>query len=400
MSLSARGEEVLRELIRPHESIAEKLNSTEYPVVKLKFEGKYSELYVYQEALDAYGPGLEKKLISAAHYFDQVVCEDFKEILNIHPLFHSKTQKNGDRIILLFDHKLPYRGHHSRLLTQLYQRDFILIDTFENLETNYLRYRLPHELQHVVRYHFNENEEDWVNEGLSGIIEHLLSLEFPTKNLEKYKSFNEISLNDSFHKEGDNGIHYFNTFFYFYYLYQNFGGVELIKKLIQSPHSGIKNIEKVLGKEGKKNLALSQFYTFQKSFINYQLALKLNLFRKSIDSHGGFLELKLSEGNVPDEEQSYFVNSFVLPYNKAIALKPLSSKYYDVNQKCITLTLEEQSPLLAVLIDMHAPDPQKVIQIMESDRKFCVSDVMNSGQFVVVINPETERHPFILSNKK
>lgn len=396
-----RGEEILRELIRPFQEYKNETREgyprKEYPIVRLPFEGTCSELYVYKEVLDSEEEGIRAKLYSAASYFDHIVCKDFKNRVGIDPLYNGKLGKNGSRIILLFDHNLAYPGHHSRLLTKTYERDFILLDIKGNLDSNYLRYRLPHELQHVVRYHFNENEEDWVNEGLSYLVEFMLTHEFPVGNLDVYKSFNNISLNESFRKK-DADINYFYTFLYFYYLYQNFGGQGLIKQLIESPLSGIQSIEAVLNKESLSKGNLSSFYSFENSFINFQLALKLNLFKKRIASYEGMLELKLKEGYVAEEYQDYNVSSFVLPIDMNVGILPLTSKYYDINQKCIKFITDANSPILAVFVDLYNSNSKNAVRILEPDKKACVSDVIHAGQFLIIINPTTERHFFKILN--
>ncbi len=337
-----------------------------------------------------------KNLYSIVKYFDQVVCPQFKRKFSIDPLLIPSNKSKRSKIIILVDDKLPHLGFHSRILETKYNRDFIILDLKEDSFIGDQKYLLPHELQHVVRHHFNRNEEDWLNEGLSVVTEFLMTEEFPIKYLREYKSLGNLSLIDHY-QYNIHGIKYFNNFLYVYYLYQNFGGIELVKRLIMSPYSGVKNIDSVIKAVTKNKKDLSSFASFKGSFINYQLALVLNLYRNQIESNGGILELKLALGGVPAQDQDYIVNTGVLPVNVPISLMPASSQYYDLSKKCVNVTVEENSSLVAVLIDMDAPDSEPYVKEMKPNKNYCISRESGIGQYLIIINPDhTKKQKFMI----
>src|SRR5581483_11456183 len=72
--------------------------------------------------------------------------------------------------------------------------------------------------------------------------------------------------------------HYFFDFFFIYYLYRHFGGMDLIRDLISSGLSGAASIDQALGR--RKALEPDEFkrgfYGFRPALYNYQLALLAN----------------------------------------------------------------------------------------------------------------------------
>jgi hypothetical protein len=397
--------EPLRELIRPFEQAGSV--RPVYPVRRLLFEGLYSEVYVYQNILDSAARDpksghssefLERKLIQVARFFDQEVCPRFKNLFGIDPLegFGLGPGRRNDKIILLFDSDLRSKGYHSRTLTELYHRDFILFDVLENLDSNALKYRLPHELQHVIRYHFNRSEVDWLNEGLSIMVESLFNEEFPIGYLEKYNNLGGLTLFEKFDKE-NSSENYFNNFMFIYYLYHHYGGIRLIRELMKSPHSGVNNLNAQLVRLKPKNQQMAQYFTFERAFSNYQLALILNPYRDRIESFG-FFDLMLNRANLPSRLHDYSTRSGILPTKTPISLPPGTSNFYDLEEKCFSIEVRRQSTLLLVLIDMSSTIPSQAIQILQNHKKYCVQNLLRTGQILAIINSDPEKsQPFLIS---
>lgn len=271
----------LHELIRPLAKPA--AIKTPHAVNKLKYEGRYTQIYVYTDVLQKNQSNqFEQDLENIARYFDQEICPRMQELLQL-PILNRQQ-----KIILLFDENLSYRGYHSRILAEKYQRDFILLDINQNLDSNALKYRLPHELQHIVRYHYNKAESDWLNEGLSVFAEFLVNEEFPVKYLDAFSNLGGHQLSKSPKNNGEQSFIYFNSFLFVYYLYQHYGGIDMIRQLLRSTKSGWQNIDQVLAQQKSVPPKLKSFYNFKKAFINYQLALVLNPFRDTIESQGFF----------------------------------------------------------------------------------------------------------------
>jgi hypothetical protein len=380
----------LSALIRPLSSGAQMKDS--YPLSKLSYRGQWTEAYIYTDVLRRHSDiKFKEDLLATIRYFDQEVCNRFSDVYGFSPI-----RPGQEKIILLFDENLSFKGFHSRILEEQYRRDFILIDINENLDSNALKYRFPHELQHLVRYHYQPAEEDWLNEGLSVFTEYLFNEEFPILYLEKYNDLAGRSLFGRLESENRTG-NYFNNFLFIYYLYQHYGGMDLIRELMRSPQAGAENIGTTLQRFKNKQKGLkSDYYSLEKAFINYQLALILNPYREVVESDG-FFDLKLDLANLPSEFHKFSARTGILPLETAITLDLMTSHFYDLETRCFAVEMKPKTKLLAVLINMSSNTSDQAIQVLKNNKIYCVDELRQVGQFIAVINPDSkESQPFII----
>lgn len=384
MTLSVQAE-FLPELIRPLAFDQGDLKT--YPLRKIFFNGEYSEGYIYSDCEKVhFKENLEDKLFLALEYFDKVVYPRFQDLFYSH--IENKRKHSQSKIILLFDCKLSHSAYHSRTLFQKYRRDFILINIDENFDSNFLKYKFPHELQHLMRYHFNSSELPWLDEGLSVFATFLMTEEFPIKYLESYNHLEGRNLFFDY-KKINSSENYFNNFFYIFYLYRHYGGLDLIKKLMNSEKSGYENINNALSSLVSTNKEQKKFFNFEKSFINYQLALILNPYKNKIESDN-FFDLELESANVNNDNTYFGVASGILPLNKIIALPAVTSNYYELDKKCIQIEFNSDSKIFPVFIDMQNKNPNKAFQVMVNHKTYCLDQVYHSGQYLVIINPDPD----------
>ncbi len=381
--------------IRPFERVHP---GHQYQVVRLPFSGLVTEGYMYADARDGLDPILlEANLMRVLKYFDETVYSQFLSKVGVNDPGFRGQDRSENKIILLFDANLPVRAHHSPRMVEAYQRDFILIDLREAMESNALQYRLPHELQHVFRYHHNVNESDWLNEGLSEFIEYLVNDEFPVKSLMQTENLGLQNLTHDY-ATGAGDSDYFYNFFFVFYLYKHYGGRVLIQKLIQSREVGEASIDRAL-KEQAEFLPQSQrdFYSFGKAFVNFQLALGLNPYRDRIESHG-FFDLMLDSANVPKPLAAIGATITKFPRKgEAIFLIGGSARFYGIDRRCFHLEWKVETSLKAFLVDMTANKSEKAILNVSDEREYCLKQVKNTGQYLILINTNLNgEEPFIV----
>ena len=107
---------------------------------------------------------------------------------------------------------------------------------------------IAHELQHLIHYSFDENEEKWINEGLSELSTYVCGFEnkvhteefikFPFRTLDTWTG----DLND-----------YGKVYLFFRYLMYR-KGTEIINSLIHDKNNGIESLYTILGKNQFKQI--------------------------------------------------------------------------------------------------------------------------------------------------
>lgn len=347
-----------------------------FPVTRLAVDGQYTEGYIYSDV----APGADRtQLANIVRYFDEKIYPRFNETFG-DPRGHSRRQ---NKVVLLFDclkNKAP--AFHSRRLAK-YGRDIILMDLDSVLNSNYVNYYLPHELQHIARFANNPNESNWLNEGLSKFAEsYLNNQEFPTGYLDTYQTMIGANLLADSYLPTD-GRNYFNSFFFVYYLYRHFGGIDLIRKLIASPLTGIANVNAALAgmRSTETNHSAQSFYSFDKAFVNYEIALLLNPYSGSLES-GGFWDLKLGD-DTDSAHAAFGLRPETLPHAKRLRLKPTESRYFEVDERCVNLGLPPTGRLLALLVDLGSG---RTLKTVRPGQPACFESAKNSGHFLVFIN--------------
>jgi immune inhibitor A len=113
-----------------------------------------------------------------------------------------------------------------------------------SLAENYVDSVLGHEFQHMIHWNLDRNEDTWVNEGFSEMIEHLLGYQMGGFDY-LYSRNTDIPLLRWPSEVGSAGEHYGQAFLFMTYLYNRLG-TDFIRSLAAHPANGINAIDEVL----------------------------------------------------------------------------------------------------------------------------------------------------------
>ncbi len=102
---------------------------------------------------------------------------------------------------------------------------------------------IAHEMQHLIQWHTDGNEEAWLGEGLSELASELNG--FPAGRQSTYAARTDIQLNDLSHDVGDVSSHYAAASLFVLYLYDRLGQ-EFMQALVAHPENGLKGIDAAL----------------------------------------------------------------------------------------------------------------------------------------------------------
>jgi hypothetical protein len=106
---------------------------------------------------------------------------------------------------------------------------------------------ISHELQHLVHYHGDPNEESWVNEGLSQVASEMGG--GGTDGIASFLAAPDTQLN-YWPSIGDSGIHYAESELFFDYVLDHYGGRQNAKALVDQPANGIAGVQAYLDHYG------------------------------------------------------------------------------------------------------------------------------------------------------
>ncbi|HPX94859.1 MAG TPA: immune inhibitor A [Brevefilum fermentans] len=103
---------------------------------------------------------------------------------------------------------------------------------------------LAHELQHMIHWHIDKNEETWLNEGFSMLAE-LINGYDPGGFDRQYIQNTDLQLTDWGSSIGSNGPHYGAAMLFTTYFYDRFGAT-VTQKLVAEQKNGLEGIDAVL----------------------------------------------------------------------------------------------------------------------------------------------------------
>lgn len=148
----------------------------------------------------------------------------------------------------------------------------------ENLQNIENKLTLMHEFVHIIRHQYNPQEVVWLDEGLAQLIEAEYIQLFPHDKNQRLQDSNQVHLSSSREEYQPKSKAYATSYFFMKYLYSRFGGIELLRELIQSPHSGWDNIENSIRKlKQKKLISISEsFLNRQSIWTHFVFAMTLN----------------------------------------------------------------------------------------------------------------------------
>ena len=114
---------------------------------------------------------------------------------------------------------------------------------------------LVHELQHLIQWNLDANEDTWLNEGLSQVAETLAGLD--TVAPDAYLEQPYVRLDGWTDEEPDVYAHYAGSYLYALYLWEQFGDAAL-SELARHPANGLAAVRAVLAGH-RPDLTLEQF---------------------------------------------------------------------------------------------------------------------------------------------
>ncbi|ADU52151.1 peptidase M6 immune inhibitor A [Thermaerobacter marianensis DSM 12885] len=123
---------------------------------------------------------------------------------------------------------------------------------------------LAHEFQHLIHDDYDSDEDNWINEGISDFAEFLVGYGHPDSHVGWYLDHPENSLT-AWGDQGDRQIlaDYGIAYLFQLYLYDHYGGGEVIRRLVANPANGIQGVDAVLAELGYKERFPSIYRDFQ-----------------------------------------------------------------------------------------------------------------------------------------
>jgi len=349
---------------------------------------RYVEGYAYLDLTFPNGknPNISRpRMNEVLRYFDNKIIP-----INIDRFIPGYDTSEENKIVILFDNihdkkyyqndpNKDYPAFFSKAFSQTYKKKIIIVDV--NFATDdRIDLLLNHELMHVFRYMHNKNEEPWLDEGISKLIEYMIA-GTDCIQLNNYQKNTNLELKYNYAIPSQ--VHYAHNLLYLIYLYNNYGGSKLLKKLIVSKKSGIENINSALRETVKdeKSSFKKEYYSFEKTFVNFSLALLLNPYQETVGSEG-LLTLDTSGVN---RITHFSVLPESIDFKNHYKIKPLASRHYQVDRKCVELAVSENN-LVVIAIDLDNSNENEIIRVLASG-KICFKVERKSGQFITVINP-------------
>lgn len=153
----------------------------------------------------------------------------------------------------------PFSNQHEML--------YLNASGFESVNNAYPV--IGHEIQHLVHWLEDPDEETWVTEGLSTYAETIIDPDTPP--LLDFNRAPDTQLN-TWDVYGNNYPHYGSAFLYFYYLAEQFGA-ELISQIVAQPQNGLDGIDLELN---NRHLSTNDLLPADQVFLNWSIANILN----------------------------------------------------------------------------------------------------------------------------
>jgi immune inhibitor A len=129
---------------------------------------------------------------------------------------------------------------------------------------------LAHEFQHMVQWHVDENEDTWVNEGLSEL-STMITGYHPDSFSMSFLNQPDIQLNTWPEEPNERISHYGASFLFMAYFYQRYGEAATTT-LVRDPENGMKGIDTALLTVGATDPATGQPVTTDDLFADWLVA--------------------------------------------------------------------------------------------------------------------------------
>jgi len=108
---------------------------------------------------------------------------------------------------------------------------------------------LAHEFQHLIHFGFDPGEETWVNEGAAEFAMFLCGYS-PTSHVRQFELESSVSLVDWPNGVGSALPYYGSAYLWMLYLYEQYGGLDTLRRIVQSPQHGVTGVETALNVAG------------------------------------------------------------------------------------------------------------------------------------------------------
>jgi immune inhibitor A len=142
-----------------------------------------------------------------------------------------------------------------------------------SLGSGYIESVLAHEFQHMVHWHIDRNEETWLNEGFSELVELVLGFEIGGFDY-LYSQNTDQQLTRWPSEPGAAGEHYGQVFLFSTYLFDRFGR-EVIGAIAANTADGLTGIDRTLAAENIKDPFSGDRITADDVFLDWAVSLAL-----------------------------------------------------------------------------------------------------------------------------
>jgi hypothetical protein len=200
--------------------------------------------------------------------------------------------------------QMSYKGNYAEI---------IYIDTNPaDLTSSYVHTIVAHELQHLIHYNYDQNEAEWLNEGMSVLIPKVLGFQGRSFGRFISKPNNKLNKFDSSLED------YAKVGLWSYYIFQRFG-IDFISAVIQSDINSLDSYQDVL----TQKTAISSIRDVMRDWFIANL----------INDPGINNGIYGYQGNpIPDIRTEHFSSSFTNGEYKSISLKSGAAEYIQFYQ--------------------------------------------------------------------
>ena len=167
---------------------------------------------------------------------------------------------------------------------------------------------LAHELEHMIHWNMDENEDTWVDEGCAEVAMWLYGLPDPITGFPSNPDDNLLVW-------GQQWTDYIETYLFMMYLHDQYGGADMIRTLVAEPQNSTSGVEQALNDMGYSDLM------FQDVFVDWTVANFMDDITYANGIYGYFsIDLPaftcVTHNTYPVPESGRTVNSWATDYYK------------------------------------------------------------------------------------
>lgn len=152
------------------------------------------------------------------------------------------------------------------------QREMLYLDAASpsELGSTGFYFGLAHEFQHMIHWNMDQDEEPWVNEGLSDLAGFVAGFGHPNNHINAFVNNPDEQLTAWNGTLADYG----SAYMFFLYLWEKFGGNDITRAVVSSPQNGTAGIDAALAARGYSQRFADVFGTW--TVANYLDDASLN----------------------------------------------------------------------------------------------------------------------------